>query len=76
MKTAMQELYLELEKIKEISDTISITDIQRMIGNHYNDIEKEQINDAYFEGNEDGYNQEEDYDSENLIDYYEETYKK
>ena len=76
MKTAMHQLYLELQKIKEISDTISITDIQRMIGNYYNDIEKEQINDAYFEGNEDGYNQEEDYDSENLIDYYEETYKK
>lgn len=46
MKTAMQELYYEIEKLKEITDTISITDIQRMIGNYYIEKEKEQITDA------------------------------
>ena len=66
----MQELYLELEKITEISNTILITDIQRIIGNYYNDIEKEQINSAYYEGYENGYDQDSD------IDYYEENYKK
>ena len=46
MKTAMQELYAEIEKIKKTTDTISITDIQRMIGNYYIEKEKEQIIDA------------------------------
>jgi hypothetical protein len=31
-KTAMQELYEDLEKMKSITDTISITDVQRKIG--------------------------------------------
>ncbi len=66
----MQELYADLEKIKEISNTILITDIQRMIGNYYNDIEKEQITEAYDNGYLHGYHQYGD------LDYYEETYKK
>ena len=70
MKTAMQELYLELEKITEISNTILITDIQRMIGNHYNNIEKEQITEAYDNGYAHGYHHYGD------LDYYKETYKK
>jgi hypothetical protein len=47
MKTAMQELYSEIEKFKEITDMVSITDIQRMIGNYYIEKEKQQIIDAY-----------------------------
>lgn len=43
MKTAMQELYLDLEKFKDITDTISITDVQRMIGHYSLEKEKEQI---------------------------------
>ncbi len=66
----MQELYADLEKIKEISNTILITDIQRMIGNYYNDIEKLQINKAYEEGHQDCHNRFIE------INYYEETYKK
>jgi predicted RND superfamily exporter protein len=46
MKTSMQELYSEIEKFKEITDTISITDIQRMIGNYYIEKEKKQIIEA------------------------------
>jgi len=50
MKTAMQELYAEIEKFKGINDTISITYIQRMIGNYYIEIEKKQIFDAHYGG--------------------------
>jgi hypothetical protein len=69
MTTAMQELYLELEKITEISNTILITDIQRMIGNYYNDIEKMQITEAYEEGRDYGL-------CLNGNEYYKNTYKK
>ena len=43
----MQKLYAEIEKFKGITDTVSITDIQRMIGHYYINIEKQQIIDAY-----------------------------
>ena len=69
MKTAMQELYEDLEKFKGITDTISITDIQRMIGNVLLDKEKDQITNAYDAGN----NFEGDWEAEET--YYKETYK-
>ena len=45
MKTAMQEIYADLEKFKGITDTISITDVQRMIGHYVNEKEKQQTED-------------------------------
>lgn len=42
----MQELYSEIEKFKKITDMVSITDIQRMIGNYYIEKEKQQIIEA------------------------------
>ena len=71
MKTAMQELYADLEKFKEISDTISITDVQRMIGHYANEKEKQQIIDAYTDGGEFGFNNF-GHDAEN---YFNQTYK-
>jgi hypothetical protein len=50
MKTAMQELYTDLEKFKGITDTVSITDIQRMIGHYVNEKEKQDIIDSFNQG--------------------------
>lgn len=50
MKTAMQELYEDLERFKITTDTISIIDVQRMIGHYANEKEKQQIIEAYKEG--------------------------
>lgn len=50
MKTPMQELYSEMEKLKKINNTIAITDIQRMIGNYYIDKEKEIIEESHLKG--------------------------
>jgi hypothetical protein len=72
METAIQQLYeLLISSCPKEWVCILIKEEKMLL-----EKEKEQINEAYFEGNEDGYNQEEDYDSENLIDYYEKTYKK
>ena len=65
----MQELYLYLESFKKITNTISITDIQRMIGNILLEKEKEQITEAYEEGRDYGL-------CLNGNEYYENTYKK
>jgi predicted RND superfamily exporter protein len=70
MKTAMQELYKHLEKLKEITDTVSITDLERMIGNYHIEKEKQQIKDAY---NEDTQRGENDY-GEDSEHYYNQTF--
>ena len=46
----MQELYAEIEKFKGITDTVSITDIQRMIGNYYIEKEKQIIIESAIHG--------------------------
>jgi len=70
MKTAMQELYAEIEKIKKTTDTVSITDIQRMIGNYYIEKEKEQI----LTSNNRGYKVGRKNLLETANDYYSETF--
>lgn len=70
MKTAMQELYSEIEKFKGITDTVSITDIQRMIGNYYIEKEKQQILTA----NNRGYKVGRKDMAETANDYYEDTF--
>ena len=47
--TAMQELYDELDGFTYQTDTISITDVKRMIGNYYLAKEKEQMIDTFKE---------------------------
>jgi predicted RND superfamily exporter protein len=74
MKTAMQELYEEIEKLKAITYTVSITDIQRVIGNYYIEKEKEQIINAYKEGlNSDCLQEQNEFFFAEA--YYKETYK-
>lgn len=46
MKTAMLELYEEMDNFEKISKDVSISDIKRMIGNYYLDREKKQIIEA------------------------------
>lgn len=51
MKTALQQIYDELERFKSLTDgLVAITDVQRMIGNLYLETEKNQIIEAYIEG--------------------------
>ena len=70
MKTSMQQLYLEIEKFKGITDSISITDVQRMISHYFINIEKQQIIDAQENGHL--YYEQEGINGEQ---YYIETYK-
>jgi hypothetical protein len=67
MKTAMQELYDLLESYRLVTNTISIVDVQRMVGIYYNGKEKEQIIEAYDEGRDYGF-------ATNGNEYYEETF--
>jgi len=46
MKTAMLELYEEMDNFEKISKDVSISDIKRMIGNYYLEREKKQIIEA------------------------------
>ena len=50
MKTAMQELYEDIEKFEKISVNITTTDIKRMIGHYYNEKEKQQLKEAVKHG--------------------------
>lgn len=71
MKTAMQELYEDLEKFKEITSTISITDVQRMIGHYALEKEKQQIIEAHNKGQQ-YYNP--GYNPDVSEQYYKETF--
>jgi len=68
MKTAMENLYDSLEAIKVFSDTISILDVQRMIGHYKNGQEKQDIINAHDAGIENP-------DSYGGGTYYNETFK-
>lgn len=50
MKTSMQKLYDDLEAVKVFTDTISISDVQRMIGHYKNGQEKQDIIKAHDAG--------------------------
>lgn len=45
MKTAMAQLYNELQEFKIVTDSLSITDVQIMISNYY-PLERKQIVDT------------------------------
>jgi len=71
MKTAMQELYEDLERFKTTTDTISIIDVQRMIGHYANEKEKQQIIDS----NQAGWQACRKHINQNAQNYYNETFK-
>lgn len=49
MKTTIQDLMEELDELRKTSDSVSVTDIQRMLFNQLKK-EKQQIIEAYNEG--------------------------
>jgi len=74
MKTAMQELYSEIEKFENGFKSVSMptTDIKRMIGNYYIEKEKEQIIEANRKGHVNGFLE---IAENNPEQYYNETFK-
>jgi hypothetical protein len=70
MKTAMQSLYDEIKTLGDIGLTLSTKDLLMAIGNHYIEVEKQQILSAYDIGKEQPSNSQ-----QSPIEYFNQTYQ-